>query len=159
MKVYLLLGSNIEPRFIFIQKAISLLENEIGSILATSSLYETAAWGKEDQADFLNQALCVETNLSPVNLLHCIKKIEMQIGRKQRGVWSEREIDIDILLLENIVFSSATLTIPHPRLHERNFAIQPLLEIAPDAHHPVFQKSIAEIALSCNDLKPVKKIL
>lgn len=159
MKVYLLLGSNIEPRFIFIQKAISLLEKEIGSILTTSSIYETAAWGKEDQADFLNQALCVETNLSPENLLHCIKKIETQIGRKQRGVWSEREIDIDILLLENIVFSSATLTIPHPRLHERNFAIQPLLEIAPDASHPVFQKSIAEIALSCNDLKLVKKIL
>lgn len=158
MKVYLLLGSNIEPRFTFIQKAVSLLENEIGSILATSSLYETAAWGKEDQADFLNQALCVETNLSPENLLHRIKKIETQTGRKQRGIWSEREIDIDILLLENIIFSSATLTIPHPRLHERNFAIQPLLEIAPDAPHPVFQKSIAEIAWNCNDLKLVKKI-
>jgi 2-amino-4-hydroxy-6-hydroxymethyldihydropteridine diphosphokinase len=158
MRVYLLLGSNIEPRITFIENATRALSQKVGTILAESSLYETAAWGKEDQSNFINKAVCLETHLLPEALLSSLKKMETDLGRKERETWGKREIDIDILLVENFTFFSKTLTIPHPYLHERNFALQPLLEIAPKAVHPIFKKTISEIATDCKDLKRVSKI-
>lgn len=156
MKAYLLLGSNIEPRLVFLAKAATLIEKRIGALKQCSALYETKAWGKEDQADFLNQALCVETNLQPQKLLEIVKIIEKEVGRKARSKWNEREIDIDILLIDNIIFSTASLEIPHPYLHERNFALQPLVEIAADIIHPIFKKTINELIAACEDDKPVQ---
>ncbi len=102
MVAYLLLGSNIEPRLDYFNKAKTLLAAKVGTILQTSALYQTAAWGNENQADFINQAIKIETTLEPLELLDAIKNIENATGRKQREHWGSREIDIDILLIETI---------------------------------------------------------
>ncbi len=156
MKVYLLLGTNIEPRLEFLRSALGLIQAQVGAIVQQSKVYETAAWGKENQSDFLNLAIAVETDFEPATLLAKLKAIEGIAGRQQREVWGEREIDIDILLMEDSVFKLPTLEVPHPRLHERNFVLQPLLEIAPTVLHPVLQQSIATLAAACSDLKEVR---
>ncbi len=156
MIAYLLLGSNIEPRLDYFNKAKALLAEKVGVILQTSTLYQTAAWGNENQADFLNQAIKVETTLEPIQLLAIIKNIETQTGRKQREHWGAREIDIDILLIENLIFKNPSLEIPHPQLHNRRFALTPLAEIAGEIIHPVFDKTIVELLNECEDDKAVK---
>jgi 2-amino-4-hydroxy-6-hydroxymethyldihydropteridine diphosphokinase len=158
MMVYLLLGSNIEPRAEYLNRALLLIQSKIGAIEASSSHYETAAWGKENQPDFLNKAIRVQTHMMPEDLLKALKEIENEVGRIHREIWGMREIDIDILLIDDIVYSSPLLQIPHPRLHERQFALQPLKEIAPSFIHPTLQKTIAEIAYNCCDKKRVWKV-
>lgn len=119
-------------------------------------VYETQAWGMTDQPDFLNQVLEVATTLSPEELLEQIKQIEQQMGRERRVKWGERLIDIDILFYEQAVIYTEKLKIPHPFLHERNFVLIPLQEIAPDFQHPVLQHSISQLLKSSKDLLYVK---
>lgn len=114
-----------------LRKAVSLLKEDGIRIKKISSIYESAPWGYEEQEDFLNLALEVETDLSPLELLKLIKGIEERMGRKPTIRWGPRNIDIDILLYDDISFSHPSLTIPHPHLKERLFALLPLREIAP----------------------------
>lgn len=114
-----------------LRKAVSLLKEDGIRIKKISSIYESAPWGYEEQEDFLNLALEVETDLSPLELLKLIKGIEERMGRKPTIRWGPRNIDIDILLYDDISFSHPSLTIPHPHLKERLFALFPLREIAP----------------------------
>lgn len=156
MKVYLLLGSNIEPRIEYINLTLQLIEESVGRIEKASQLYKTAAWGNENQEDFLNKAICVNTELVPQKLLSEIKLIEIKVGRQTRERWGKREIDIDILLIENLVVKTSQLEVPHPQLHLRNFALLPLKEIAPNIIHPTLIKTIDELAASCADIKAVE---
>lgn len=156
MKVYLLLGSNIEPRIDYINLALEFIEERVGKIESASHLYKTAAWGNENQEDFLNKAVCVEADFAPKKLLSEIKLIEVKVGRQTRERWGKREIDIDILLIENLIVKTPQLEVPHPQLHLRNFAMLPLVEIAPNSIHPVLKKTINELALNCADLKKVE---
>ena len=157
-KAYLLTGGNEGDRYLHMQQAKANIELICGRIIRVSSVYETAPWGKADQADFLNQVLLVETLLRPMNLLQSILEIEKELGRKRSIRNAPRSIDIDILLYNDEIIESAGLTIPHPRISERRFVLEPLNEIAPDYIHPVFQKSIQQLLSECKDELAVKKI-
>lgn len=128
---YLLLGSNIGDKEENIKEALLLLREKGIQIKKVSSLYLSAPWGYEQQEDFLNLAVEVETNLPPRDLLAELKEIERRMGRKETFRWGPRKIDIDILLYEDLEVKEVDLVIPHPRLRERLFALLPLQEIAP----------------------------
>jgi 2-amino-4-hydroxy-6-hydroxymethyldihydropteridine diphosphokinase len=157
-RVYLATGSNIGDKSAHLTKALELIEVYVGDLVQVSGVYRTAAWGIEDQPEFLNQVMAVDCNLEPETLLLAVMEIERQMGRERRIRWGERLIDIDILFYGNLVSQSQRLTIPHPFIHERNFVLQPLLEIAPDFCHPVLQKSIRELAAACPDPLKVERI-
>jgi len=157
-RVYLATGSNIGDKSAHLTKALELIEAYVGDLVQVSGVYRTAAWGIEDQPEFLNQAMAVDCNLEPEPLLLAVMEIERQMGRERRIRWGERLIDIDILFYGNLVSQSQRLTIPHPFIQERNFVLQPLLEIAPDFCHPVLEKSIRELAAACPDPLKVERI-
>ncbi len=152
---FLLLGSNVGNRIAFLQSAIDELQKSAGHITSSSSVYETAAWGNTNQASFYNQAVEIETNLYPEDLLHAIKEIEVRVGRVQRENWGPREIDIDILLFGGTIWQSAILQIPHPFLPERRFALLPLSTIAGSEVHPVLGQTVDELLNVCPDKSEV----
>ncbi len=142
--IYLALGANVGDKKANIEKAILLLEEKI-HVLKIAPLYETKPWGYKMQDNFLNTALQAITDLSPQDLLLFIKKIEEKIGRIKRFKNGPREIDIDILFYDQLVYKSKDLQIPHPGITERDFVLQPLFYINPDFIHPVLQKSIRQL--------------
>jgi len=156
---FLLLGTNLGDRKKNLSIARNAIEVSVGTILKASSIYQTAAWGKTDQPEFLNQALEVQTSLSPEEVLAEILKIENTMGRTRDQHWGERIIDIDILLFEKEMISSTALKIPHPELAGRRFALAPLAEIAGGVTHPVLQLTIQEVLAQCPDLLEVHRIL
>jgi 2-amino-4-hydroxy-6-hydroxymethyldihydropteridine diphosphokinase len=152
---YLLLGSNMGDREKNLRTAIQHIANKLGKVVAESSVYETEPWGKEDQAPFLNMAIQVESAFEPLVLLDKILQIQQEMGKSQTEHWGPRNIDIDILYCDDVVLKSEKLTIPHPRLYERNFALVPLIEIAGDFTDPVHQITVDEIYDRCTDKKEV----
>jgi 2-amino-4-hydroxy-6-hydroxymethyldihydropteridine diphosphokinase len=155
---YLLLGTNIGDRFENLQKALELIEFQAGKILKKSSVYETAAWGFEDQATFLNMVVCIETDYSPEELLKIINTIEISLGRIRYEKWKERTIDIDILYYDNLIINSSSLIIPHPGITQRKFTLIPLVELIPDQIHPVLKLSQKELLSRCSDPLNVDKL-
>lgn len=155
----LLLGSNLDDREQYIRDAARHIENKIGNISRLSHLYETEPWGFSSEQHFLNQVLVCETTLEPTALLSTIKGIELYMGRERTGSggYRSRKIDIDILFYEDKYVESPELTIPHPRLHERNFTLVPLQELMPDYMHPVFKKTIRELLQTSPDQLQVKQ--
>jgi len=146
--VYLGLGSNLGDKKANIKQALALISERTGKVLALSGLYETSPWGYESQETYLNMAIKVETGLTPEELLEATKDIERLIGRLDKTIsdrYCDRMIDIDILLYDDLILDTPNLVIPHPLMHLRPFAIQPLNEIAPDEVHPVLEKTIADI--------------
>lgn len=148
---YLLTGGNLGDRIGTLLAANRLIEEKIGHIVKASSFYETQAWGQVDQPDYLNQALEVATTMTPTEVLAAIFEIEAALGRTRRSKWASRTIDIDILFYGNETVETKRLTIPHPHLHRRNFVLVPMLEIAPDLAHPVFNKTIEELYEASED--------
>ena len=143
--VYLGIGSNIGGRENNCLRAISLLGENGLKITKRSAMYETEPWGVKDQPRFINMAVEAETDVSPRDLLALIKKIESEMGRRTGKKWGPRVIDIDILMYENIQMNEVDLSIPHSLMHEREFVLRPLSEIAPDKIHPVLCKTIREL--------------
>lgn len=143
---YLGLGSNVGDREEYIDQAIFLLKKVPGlKVTRISSTYETEPEGVADQPPFLNAACEIETIHEPHKLLTVVQKIEDTLGREREIEWGPRTIDIDILLYGDQIISDDRLSIPHPLLHERLFALAPLSEIAPHAIHPVLETTISEI--------------
>ena len=155
----LLIGCNIGKREENLAHAISLIGEKTGVIQLCSSVYEAEPWGFESDQNFLNQCLTVRTTLTPSELLSQLQAIETGMGRERRTEkYTDRIIDIDILFYDDLVLSSEELTIPHPRIEERKFTLIPLLEILPGLVHPVSDKPIKEILLSCRDPLSVRKM-
>jgi len=140
MKACLLTGSNLGNREALLEQAKEHIVKCIGEIVAVSAIYETEPWGFNADTTFLNQALLIETTLSPIALLKQCLDTEEALGRVRAcGAerYSSRNIDIDILFYEDVVCETPELTLPHPRLHLRKFALEPLAEVAPEWRHPV----------------------
>lgn len=155
-QVFILTGSNLGNRAQQLQTAASLLSQQLGKPVKQSCIYETAAWGNENQPSFLNQVLQFETTLSGSKLLPIILSTEQQMGRVRTQKWAERSIDIDILFAGNAIINEHDLQVPHPFLHQRRFTLVPLNEIAPDMIHPLLKKSIHSLLLECTDDLEVK---
>ncbi len=147
---YLLLGSNLGDRAGYLQEARAGL-TAVGEVRALSGIYETAAWGPSDQPAYLNQAVALRTALGPAALLvHCLAT-EAAAGRERHERWGSRTLDVDILLYDDFVVSTPNLTIPHPRLPLRRFALVPLAEIAAATMHPQLHQTMGELLRTCPD--------
>ena len=155
---YLLLGSNLGDRANHLRQARQVLAATAGELLSASALYETAAWGLEDQPAFLNQALAVRTLLSAPALLAACLAAEQQAGRERHQRWGARTLDVDILLYGQEIIATPTLTVPHPALPARRFALLPLAQIAPQLVHPQLQQTVAELLANCPDPLPVQLV-
>jgi 2-amino-4-hydroxy-6-hydroxymethyldihydropteridine diphosphokinase len=154
---YILTGSNLGNREDYLLNAKNAIVETAGAIADNSFIYETAAWGLENQPSFLNQALKIYTVLSAKDLLNSLLKTEKDLGRVRDEKYGPRIIDIDILFFNKEVIDEKGLTIPHPQLHKRRFALQCLNDIAPTFIHPVFHKNVNQLLQECTDALPVNK--
>lgn len=144
--VYLGLGTNLGDKAANLHAAVHLISGKIGKVISLSSFYATAPWGFESENSFLNAAICVETSLSPLEVLHRTQEIERTLGRTHKstgGIYHDRIIDIDLLLYNKEIIQTLELTIPHPLMLQRDFVMNPLVEIAPDVVHPVVGKKLS----------------
>ncbi|HTF27479.1 MAG TPA: 2-amino-4-hydroxy-6-hydroxymethyldihydropteridine diphosphokinase [Flavitalea sp.] len=150
-KVYLLIGGNLGNREENLKTAVNLLQIEGGKVTGSSAIFETAAWGLTDQAPFLNRALLLETVHQPARLLEIILEVELKMGRVRGEKNGPRIIDIDILFFDDLIISEPHLTIPHPLIQDRRFALAPMKDLEPHLKHPVLMKTISELFDECPD--------
>lgn len=154
MQVVTIFGSNSGDKFQLIKQAEIILSQKTGDVIAASSFYETEPWGFECNENFLNRVVVFETRLSPEDFLTACLDTEKILGRIRNYPakhYASRPIDIDILFYDSLIVQTADLTIPHPRICERNFVLVPLNEILPAFVHPVFHQTIAELLKTCPD--------
>lgn len=157
-RAYLLIGGNLGDRTAYLDRAKVLIQEHCGILTKVSAIYQTAAWGLEAQPDFYNQALLLETELAAGPLMSRLLEIELQLERTREVKMGPRTIDIDILLFNNEIMDTPLVTVPHPRLPARRFALLPLSEIALEVVHPELGKTISELLASCSDTLDVHKI-
>ncbi len=153
--VYLGLGSNKGSREQLLAKAIELLSNELGTPVSLSTIIETRPLGFSSPNMFLNMVAQFNTDIPPFSLLDITERVERCLGRTVKtasgAVYSDRPIDIDILLYGDRIINSERLTVPHPRMHERSFVLVPLAEIAPNLMHPTMCKSVLDLKNNLSD--------
>jgi len=162
MQVVTIFGSNLGNKHQIIQDAVQVLSTVVGELSATSSFYETEPWGFECEDQFLNQVVVFESSLSPQQFLQACLDTEKQLGRKrkkQTQPYTSRPIDIDVLFYDSLILDSPELTLPHPRICERNFVLTPLVEVLPSFVHPVYQQTITELLAICPDQLQAKQII
>lgn len=154
---FILTGGNIGDRVQNLQAAAESIEKFCGKIVSKSSVFETAAWGNQDQAAFLNQVLEIETHISASSLLRKLLAIEANMGRLRTAKNEPRIIDLDILFYNNFIIKLPHLQVPHPQIQERRFVLEPLNEIASDFIHPILHQSVHQLLMTCLDPLDVKK--
>lgn len=153
---YLLTGGNLGDRSKNLTEARNAIE-ACGHIKKVSNLYQTAAWGVEEQEPYLNQAIELSTELPPAALLHALLGIEKKMGRIRNEKYGPRLIDIDILFYNNEVIDEEGLVIPHPQLQNRRFALVCLADIAPHLMHPLLHRTVKQLLKDCTDPLQVQK--
>jgi 2-amino-4-hydroxy-6-hydroxymethyldihydropteridine diphosphokinase len=156
--VFVGLGANLGDRAAALNAASAALGRLEGTrVLAGSPVYDTTPVGVTDQPSFLNAVMWLETVLEPAALVRETQRIESALGRRHSDRWGPREIDIDVLLYDGLVYADATVTVPHPEMEKRRFVLVPLREIAPDLVHPVSGRTIEELAAACSAQGGIKR--
>ena len=158
---YILFGSNMGDKNGIFHQACFYINNRCGRVVQVSASYESEPWGFETEEWFLNRVIVLETEMAPEELLGQLLGIEHDLGRERHPEidgYTSRTVDLDVLYLGDRIVLSNTLTVPHPRLHRRRFALLPLCEVAPDMVHPVFGLTQTELLARCPDLLTVRKI-
>lgn len=151
---YLGLGSNLGNRKQYLDDAVQALRNDVRCrVKAVSSYLETKPYGGVEQGDFLNACLCLDTLYTPGQLLTRLHAIEADAHRERQIHWGPRTLDLDILLYDDLVMDTQTLTIPHADMHNRTFVLVPLAEIAPYKRHPVLQKTMVQLLRTLQTVK------
>ncbi|WP_372774870.1 2-amino-4-hydroxy-6-hydroxymethyldihydropteridine diphosphokinase [Mangrovibacterium sp.] len=159
-KLFLLLGGNLGDKTQIFATARKRLEEELGSLVQQSSIYETEPWGFESDDLFWNQVLVINTSLSATDVLKHTKAIELELGRIRHAArYASRLIDIDLLFYDELVLNEPALELPHPRMIDRRFVLEPLAEVAGNFIHPVFKKSINKLVNECHDQLSVKRLI
>lgn len=148
---YIALGSNLGDKEANLRQALKMLLVKGLQIRSVSSFFKTEPYGVTDQPEFINAVACVKTDLAPEKLLKLLLDTELEMGRVRLRHWGERNIDLDLLLYDDLIYYSEKLVLPHPDMQNRLFVLQPLSEIAADKIHPVYKKSIQNLPKSLTD--------
>lgn len=161
MQAVTIFGSNLGNRQQTILQAVRLLSGSVGQLTKLSSFYETEPWGFECTENFINLAAVFESSFPPSEFLHRCLETEKRLGRRRHAGaprYDSRPIDIDFLFYDSLIVDTPELTLPHPRISERNFVLVPLAEILPDFIHPLSRKSVSELLASCPDRLSARRI-
>lgn len=151
---YVALGSNLGDRAASLRGACGAIESlPRTAITQRSRVYQTEPVGPVEQGAFLNAVVRLDTELEPVALLHHLQVIERDAGRQRAETWGPRTLDLDLLLYDDRIISTNELILPHPRLHERRFVLQPLCDIAPDRIHPSLDEPMRILQDRCPPMK------
>jgi len=152
------LGSNLGDRFASLSRALDMIREEAGEVIASSSVWESEPWGFDADDQFLNMVVVIDTEKQPRQLMQLFRSIEGRMGRRRsgRGRYESRIIDLDILLWEDRVISTPNLEIPHTKIADRRFVLEPLHEVAPDAVHPVTGLTVSDMLQMCEDSSDVR---
>lgn len=157
---YILLGTNLGDRESLLKKAIAMMGESCGEVVAVSEIYETEPWGFVAENNFLNQVVVLDTELEPHDLLKELLSIEAVLGRQRdenvKG-YASRPMDLDILYYDDKIINDDDLIVPHPRLHQRRFTLMPLCDISADFEHPVFRKTNKTLLEECQDTSEVSR--
>tara|TARA_B110000438_G_scaffold189732_1_gene181368 strand:- start:232 stop:741 length:510 start_codon:yes stop_codon:yes gene_type:complete len=155
--VLISLGSNEGDRQENIEMAIAKIQKELGNIIAIAPIYETPSWGYDDAA-YLNNAICLTTDLQALDLMLSLLDIERQLGRERSNSegYEARSIDLDIILIEGVIVDHPQLQVPHPRMNLRKFVLQPLVDIAPNWIHETVGLSMGDLLDKCEDESQIK---
>jgi 2-amino-4-hydroxy-6-hydroxymethyldihydropteridine diphosphokinase len=156
---YIALGSNKGDRFEHLTRALQeIIQDKNNNIENVSSIYETLPYGYKNQGNFYNAVIKIKTSYELIELLDLLKSIEKKIGRKDSVKWGPREIDIDILFFNDLIFSNNRITVPHKEAAKRDFVLIPLSEIAPDLIHPALNQKICDICIVESEKTVIGKI-
>jgi 2-amino-4-hydroxy-6-hydroxymethyldihydropteridine diphosphokinase len=157
--IYLCIGGNLGEREANLEEAIDFIGFNFGDVVGVSSIYESEPWGMSDVPNFLNQVVHIQSELTDKELLLEIADLEEFFGRERSSQgYVSREMDIDVLFIDEEVISTEALQVPHPRLSERRFVLEPLAEIAPEFIHPELKQSVEVLLKACSDKGKVTRL-
>lgn len=154
------MGGNHSTTKLLFDRAVSSMNDKLGRIIRVGSIYKSDPWGYESEFEFLNQLVELHTHLDAQVLLEKIKKLEIELGREKldNRSYSDRKIDLDILYFGQQVINQSDIHIPHPRLHLRKFALEPLVELIPHFEHPLLKKTNSTLLQDCTDRGVVTRL-
>ncbi len=156
---FIALGSNLGDKLKYISDAVHLINNDdCCEVKKISSVYLTRPYGNPEQENFLNAVIETATSYNHFELMNFLKKCEQNLGRIKRQKWSPREIDLDLLFFNDVIYSDKTVTIPHPEIIRRDFVLIPLCEIAPEFIHPELNKKICDICINEEEKSVICKL-
>lgn len=157
-RAYVSMGSNLGDRLAYLEAALAKLDQHAAcQVTQVSPIYQTPAWGKVDQADFLNLVCQVETDLTAQEFLTVCQEIEQDLGRVRKEHWGERTIDLDIIFWDEAIIDEERLQVPHPYVQERAFVLVPMADLDADYIHPLFGKTVAELLENLSDTASIQR--